>query len=526
VVVDTKSWRDYRTLSGKQRAALDFITRKGRAASIGGRRRYCLYGGAGWGGKSYLLRSAAFEIVMDLRDRGFPNQWVTIYTLDYPSLEDRHIRKLDTEFAGIGKFSDSNRYGLHMKFFGEGLGGVFFRNIDSGSNTGRGGGKRPGAESVGALIDEPTEMGYDDFVGINYVTRPGSLNLPYIPILMGANPDGIGHKWVKEIFHPKYRRLTWPIFNGKGAATAEDFLFIQAKKEDNPAYEELKDQIDQIMSMIGDPDIRRAREDGSWDLYVSGRFSMWRDEVHKFRWEDLYEEHGIPHGMPPEEFIRECHFFGFKVYASFDYGTSDSSVSAYYLHLVGPDNHVWTFARLRMSGIELEDQADKIIEFEAKMGCHVTLRYADPALWGKDKKKDALNRAERFRKLGLTFHAGDNSRVEGASTVAFMLSWTKTPDGRMARSPRWRIHSGEAFWPGCPELCDQIPDLPRDPSEPEDVDPNDGKNHDYDSVRYFLHTRFKGGRATEKTLLTPGSPEWFREVAKLQKRGKTTGDWL
>ncbi len=95
----TTTWRDYRTCSPKQRLALDFLTRQGYFKNDEHRTRNLLYGGAGWGGKSHLLRTASYEILDVLRGLGFPNMWLTLYTNTYPNLADRHIRKYQDELA-------------------------------------------------------------------------------------------------------------------------------------------------------------------------------------------------------------------------------------------------------------------------------------------------------------------------------------------------------------------------------------------------------------------------------------------
>jgi hypothetical protein len=353
----TTTWRDYRTCSPKQRIALDFLTKQGHFKNDKHRTRNLLYGGAGWGGKSHLLRTASYEILDVLRGLGFPNMWLTLYTNTYPNLADRHIRKYSDELGAFGRIRETSIRGLHFEFGMEGVGGVYLRNVQDSNGAAKGKTKR-GAESIGALIDESTELTYDQFAGILYTIRPDMNNVPFIPVCCTTNPDGPGHSWNKSIFHPKYRDLSHPFFR---ANSPESVLFIQALKQDNPAYAQQKDVIDGRMAMISDEDVRRARDEGAWDLYASGRFQMWRDDVHFFN-EDFFLEHwGIPRTMDFDEFLFYNHEFGFTAYTSLDYGTSPDSLSPYHLHLVAPDGSAWTVDRLAMCGMQLEQQAERIL---------------------------------------------------------------------------------------------------------------------------------------------------------------------
>jgi hypothetical protein len=509
-----KSWRQYRTYSVPQRIAGDFLTNQGRFARRPSRIPFCLFGGAGWGGKSHWLRSMAFEICMVYRDLGFPNVWGALYCDTYPNLLARHIVKFEDEFAGIGTVQDSTKRGLHVKFHGEGMGGVYLKNVVSSSNLGAGKGSQRGAEAAFILIDELTEFEQDQYAAIIYQARWGS-DLPFFPRAHGTNPDGIGHGWVKRIFVPQYRDLEDPIFQAVGP---ENFLYVPAKKENNPAYTAMGDVINANMAMIKDPDVRRAREEGDWDLYANGRFWMWTEKLHTFRWEDLFHKFSIPTELTPLDFLRTCRRYGFEIWGSLDYGTSERSASAYYLHLVDPNGHPWTFGELIMVGDELEDQAVQIKDFER--GLEIQGRYADPSIGGTTaEREDQRTRQERFGDEGLWFELGVRDRVEGASTIASLLYYERDDLGSIKRYPKWRVlkkYDGDAGF-GCKDLITMIPELPRDKHNPEDVDKRDGKNHPYDSVRYFLHTRYSGGSAQEEPIAMY-SAAWYRAVAEVNRR--------
>jgi hypothetical protein len=511
----TTTWRDYRTCSPKQRLALDFLTRQGYFKNDEHRTRNLLYGGAGWGGKSHLLRTASYEILDVLRGLGFPNMWLTLYTNTYPNLADRHIRKYQDELGPFGRIRDSNIRGLHFEFNAEGLGGVYLRNVQDSNGNAKGKTKR-GAESIGALIDESTELTYDQFTGILYTIRPDQNNVPFIPVCCTTNPDGPGHSWNKKIFHPKYRDLEHPFFR---SSSPDSVFFIQALKQDNPAYALQKDVIDGRMSMIEDEDVRRARDEGAWDLYASGRFQMWKDKVHLFDEEELLEKFGIPTNMDFGEFLFYCHDFGFTAYTSLDYGTSIDSLSSYQLHLVDPHGNVWTVDRLAMSGMMLEQQSERIVEWEGqRLQRPPARRYCDPALLGRaSEDQTKIRRIDRFRSLGVAMVPGINDRVSGASTVEWMLGYRRDPNNPDAvlRPPRWRISRSR-----CKAIGDMIQSLPRDAHNPEDVDPQGGANHDYDSSRYFLHTRFGASRVSADSLRMPTVHEFLSGLSQREEENE------
>jgi hypothetical protein len=456
---------------------------------------------------------------MDLRDRGYVNPWGVLYCSTYPLLRERHLNKFQREYRGMGVMKETRDEGLHFKWAGEGMGGVRFRNLGDDSDSG--GGAR-GSENLFGLFDELTEFNYEAFSNALYTIRPDSSGVPYVAIGAATNPDGKGHGWVKKIFVPGYQDTDQPFF-GNGARSVDQVLYVPAKKEDNPAYVEQKEVVDAIMAGIEDPDIRAARESGSWDLYAGGRFPMFRMSVHGCSYEDLYDHYGIHRSIRFEDFLKNAQTWGFSVEGSLDYATSLLSVSAYLLHLIGPDNFVWTFARLKMIGLELERQAEEILKFEKMLGLSVDRRYADPAIWSKAAEdKRGPTRVTRFRDCGVRFKKASNNRVEGAATCASLLLYRADDQGRVLSPPRAHIFKRDGVY-GAPELLAEIPDLPRDPDNQEDVDPADGKWHWYDSWRYQLHTRLRGTVPKGKQIVE-GSMAYYRLLAEMSRRRNAVED--
>lgn len=517
----TVSWNDYRTSTDRQRLAIDFCLNRGHFSKDIFRRKFCLYGGAGYGGKSYLLRTAALEFAAFFAGCGVANPTGVLYCDTYENLKDRHIQKFMTEFQGFGVVSESQKYGLHLKFHEERFGVLLLRNIvdSSGAKQNRRTGR--GAERLYALIDELTDLTYSQFGHVLYQVRPHTDGIPVSPILCGSNPDGIGHAWVKGVFIPKYRD---PEIELNKVTDPRQFLFVQALKSDNPIYKQQREIIDANMAAIEDDDVRAARDSGSWDLYASGRFPMFSADVHGFTWPEFWMHLGIPETTDPCEFLENAAAFGCKISASLDYGTSPKSTSALGYHLVLPDRTCWTFATYGFSGMQLEEQGERILEIERNW--EVDLRYCDPSMKAKAAEgSHGLNRIDRFNQMGIRFIPANNARVEGAATVAAMLRYSRSAaTGEFTQRPAWRIHTGELGWPGARPLLKEIPSLARCKRNPEDVDANEGRNHWYDMARYKLHTHYRGG-VLPKPEPAFGSLGWMMQRAEERQRQEKRPWW-
>lgn len=512
----TISWRDYRGASDPQRISLDWIEKNGPFARDEGRNRLCLTGGAGGGGKSYNLRTAALDINLDLRDKGFPSTWGVLICQTYDELVGRHAGEIETEFKGIGTLRKTQSRGWHLRFHGEGLGGVYLRNAVTSNDAKNNKKDKRGFGYQYTLADELTQFTREQFEKIFYNLRSG-VALPYNAFLAGSNPDGLGHGWVKEMFVPEYRNNDDDWIKKIGA---QSFFYVPIRVEENPNYEQDKEGWEARL-WSSDPDIYKARRFGDWDIYHGGRFGkIWNPSVHVFLWPELLRAMGVLVGITPEEFLRDAERWGCEIYASLDYGTSDDSTSAYLLHIVDRNDRLWTFAELPMIGKELEVQAEMILNFEREWGVTPVVRYCDPALMGAPaESKDGIARIVKFQENGVDFIPGNNGRIEGAASVASALYWqtAKTDAGLVwVRRPRARIHAA------CRNLVAQIPILPRDPSKPEDVHPMGGKWHWYDSYRYMVHTRYQG-RDPLQDAVVPYTNEWLRLLGSaVREQGSAT----
>lgn len=264
----TFDWRTYRNLTPKQNAALDLC--------IAGPQSKVLYGGSGFAGKSYLLRSAAVYFAGLLAQLGFPGQVGMLVCKDYPTLRDRHAAALVRELGHMGEVHTQDKlYGYCFRFKDKRLGAIRLRNADEAD-------KYRGTENAYVLVDELTELPKDVLGDLLYCLRSPD-PLPFLPFLAASNPDGVGHSWVKKLWIERD-------FAGE-SLNPQEFHFVPALPQDNPAY----DGNVYAQTLAGLPEWkRRARLEGSWDTPTGARFPQ-LGAHHQFSLREL-----LPYGLTPE----------------------------------------------------------------------------------------------------------------------------------------------------------------------------------------------------------------------------------
>lgn len=483
------AWRDARNSTLPQRAYLDLLTAQGpwvggtdpllKPRAGGGRfTPFGLYGGAGFGGKSFCLRTAIVEIAARNVMSGAPGQWGTLFCVEYEELKKRQIVEMlkdwegdgDNRAVGLGQLGTvqlSNNIGWHFRFHDPRMGGVFLKNIpEGGKDPSR---KQKGGNVVYILVDELTELNRAMFDAIVYPLRSNMEGVRCLPFGGVTNPDGIGHAWVKKLWIERD-------FSGESRLMRpDDFRFVQAMAWDNPTFDE---SVAVKLAGNADPMLVKARWEGSWDLNMGARFSQYSALVHDFEWEDFEATYGGC--MSFRDLLRYPGLF--EIYASMDYGTSPESATAYYLHAVDPKCRVWTFAELYLRGMFLDEQAEAMLQFEQEWGVEPAIRFCDPSLRGRES--DGINRWSKFANHSLLFQLGNNDRVEGWATMDKFLRWRMNKNTGERLGPLWRVHRS------CRELRRFLSEAPRDERKMEDIARSYRDDHPGDSARYFFHSYF------------------------------------
>jgi hypothetical protein len=228
--------------------------------------RYLLYGGTRGCAKSNFLRWGMTERLIDWHERGFNNVRAGLFSEDYPTLEDRQITKIETEFPkwlGSLKTTRTDGLGFYLKHkFGGGK--LLLRNLDKLS-------KYVGAEMAGMGVEELTHHQINTFNSLR-----GSLRWPGIDDTFWwgvTNPLGIGLVWVRALWvEGDFAR--WPELT----PLAPEFYFVQGHPQDNPYLSE-----GYWADLMAQPEhVRKAWIEGDWYTIAGVMFEELRPVLHKF----------------------------------------------------------------------------------------------------------------------------------------------------------------------------------------------------------------------------------------------------
>lgn len=436
----------------RQRAALDAMARS----------KYLLYGGAGGGGKSYLLRWALLCLLLewsaklDLRDVR-----VGLFSSTYRTLIDRQISKIGKEMPEwLGEIKDTQRDGLGFFLRPEyGGGGILLRNLDDPT-------KYKSAEFAAIAVEELTENPESTFHDLRFRLRwPGISDTKF---LAATNPGNIGHAWVKnfwinQAFPPEMQKI------------APLFAYVPAKSTDNPHNEEsYNDELDSLP-----PAMRAAVRDGSWDVFSGQAFDEFRRDVH------VVEPFKIPSWY-------EC-------WGANDPGFNDPGV--WYILAADQDGNAyivreWTFHRTAYSL-----QAKKVAADLAEMGIKPSWWTTGMDAFVKSKDGDKKSMVDYYQQGGLGgFRMPDHGAgalARRAATAHEYLRIRTGPNGQPAA--RLRIFKT------CEKLIETLPALPANPDKKEEVLPC-AIDHWYDAaVGYGLQSRHAHSEVPSTPAFAPGT---------------------
>lgn len=401
-----------------------------------------LYGGAKGGGKSYSLRN-----IMIRRRFDYAGSNGVIFRRTYPELEANHIRPLLQEFPDFRQYWHESKKLLTLPN-GSTLQFCHCNNeVDVDLYQGR--------EFHDLGIDEAgqwTEAMFRKLQGSNRSSKPG---IKARTILTG-NPGGIGHTWLKRIFI-EHR------FNER--ERSEDYNFIQALVDDNPAL--IENDPDYVHRLNTEPNeaLRKAYRYGDWDIFAGQYFGELRREVHLVK----------PFEIPIHWNRFGAYDFGFNHPAAFGWFASDQDGNVYlYREMVKAQQRIDQFAE----GINRYPDTARLSPVVAGWDC-----------WAKKailKQGTPPTIAEEFLNHNIILTRAKIDRVQGATQLRNHLAWQGKPDGR----PRLFIFDT------CPITFDTLNRMQVDPDEPEDVLKQDATDGDplsgddaYDMIRYALMSR-------------------------------------
>lgn len=295
---------------------------------------------------------------------------------------------------------------------------------------------------------------------------------PNIPEYMRAtgNPGNVGSNWVKEMFiNPALWNTRFEVDIDLPDGTIEKISrrFIPAKLQDNPYLTRTKSYMTMLASL---PDIQRRQWlEGDWDAWDGAAFPEFRRDVHVCQPWDL-----------PKVWTR---------FRACDWGYSSPAVCLWFA--IDYDNNLYVYREFKTKGMTADVFARKILELEK--GDRISFGVMDSSVWAK-RGDIGPTIPEVMMNIGCRWRPSDrspNSRKAGKLEIHRRLMVDP-----VLKKPSIQIFSN------CVNLINEVPTLPMDENDPEDVDTN-ANDHSYDALRYGCMARsLNPGRIDELARLT------------------------
>lgn len=416
--------------------------------------RYTLYGGAMAGGKSYWLRWMLVRLLVKWAQQGHKNVEVGLFCEDYPTLKDRQLSKIGSEFPQWlgtlhGDHAQHGRCYILAEEYGGGI--IKFRNLDDPS-------KYQSAEFAAIAVDEltkNTEEVFDDLR--NRLRWPGITDIRF---LGATNPGGIGHAWVKK-------RWLDRLFD-ENETEPHEFVYIRALASDNPHID--KSYLKQLESLP--PDKRRAYLEGDWDIFKGQFFTEWRREIHVCQ----------PFDIPSD----------WRKFCALDYGFNAPSSLGFYA--ISPDNVLYRYKELYRTGLTYSQLGEAFVSM-LQPSEHIEYIVADPAIWKHEPGNiGALTGAELIQsRINELLRGKDPLRALKAPPLIKadnnrIVGWGQVREYLKPYMREGQVTANLQVFSTCTECIRTIPSLIHDENNPEDVD-SDGEDHVGDEVRYAVMSR-------------------------------------
>jgi hypothetical protein len=283
-----------------------------------------------------------------------------------------------------------------------------------------------------------------------------------------TNPGGRGHHWVKKMFidPAPYNRqfdatdletnevLRYPAGHQKAGKPLFKRRFIPARLTDNPYLSESGDYEAMLLSLPEQQ--RRQLLEGDWDIKEGAAFTEFNRDIH------VVEPYHIPSNWVK---FRAC-----------DYGYG--SYSGVLWFAVAPDEQLIVYRELYVSKVLATDLADMILELEAEDG-NIKYGVLDSSLWHK-RGDTGPSLAEQMINRGCRWRPSDRSRGSRVAGKNELHRRLQTDD--FTEEPRL------VFFSSCTNVISQLPSIPLDKKNPEDVDTK-SEDHLYDALRYGIMSR-------------------------------------
>ena len=417
--------------------------------------REVLYGGAAGGGKSYATLA---DPLRNLNHHAFSGLLVRHTTEELRELIQKSQELYPKAIPGI-KWSERKSQWVTPRG-----GRIWMSYLDKDQDVMRYQGQAFNYIAFDELTQWATPFAW------NYMRSRLRSASPELGLYMRAttNPGSVGHQWVKKMFIDPSKpnkpfwatdietgdRLEYPRGHTKEGQPLFKRRFIPASLFDNPYLADSGDYETMLLSM---PEHQRKQLlEGNWDVNEGAAFPEFNRKVH------VVEPYDIPNSWAK---FRAC-----------DYGYGSWTGVVWFA--VSPSEQLVVYREMYVTKVTATDLADMILEAEADDG---TIRYGvlDSSLWHK-RGDTGPSLAEQMIMKGCRWRPSDRSkgsRVSGKNEIHRRLQvdeFTEEPQ--------------LVFFSTCTNSIAQLPSLPLDKRNPEDVDTN-AEDHLYDAIRYGIMTR-------------------------------------
>ena len=291
-----------------------------------------------------------------------------------------------------------------------------------------------------------------------------------LPVYMrsSTNPGNRGHAWVKKMFidpSPPNQSfwatdidtgdvMTYPEGHSRSGQPLFKRRFIPAKLSDNPYLTKSGDYETMLLSLPEHQ--RRQLLEGDWDVAEGAAFPEFKRSIH------VVEPYSIPSDWTR---FRAC-----------DYGYG--SFTAVLWFAVAPDESLVVYRELYVTKVLAEDLAEQVLALEA--GERIRYGVLDSSCWHK-RGDTGPSIAERMIVRGCRWRPSDRSagsRIAGKNEIH-----------RRLQIDQYTRHPRMIFFQNCTQTIADLPTIPLDKSNSEDIDTKVKNDHTYDALRYGVMSR-------------------------------------
>jgi hypothetical protein len=460
-------------------ASLNLALHQRQTFAFESRATEILYGGAAGGGKSHLMRIAAI-----LWCSNVPGLQVYIFRRLSDDLLKNHMEGPSGFPALLAEWMDAGYCKINWsRNFIEFWNGAkihlchcqYEKDVT----------KYQGAEIHVLMIDELTHFTETIYRYLRARCRIGGLVVPkgmtgqFPRTICGSNPGGIGHNWVKATFID----IAEPQVIVKQPKDQGGMLrqYVPAKLSDNPTLAVNDPDYADRLSGLGSPELVRAMLEGDWNIVAGGALDdVWTTRV-------VVPRFTIPHSW--------------RVDRSFDWGSSHPFAVSWFAEADGTEAtlddgskwgpprgtlilcHEWYGASGVNTGLKMSprDVAKGINERETSL---VASRWMHKPIPGPaDNQISAVSQpgtptiADEMAQEGVRWTTSD--KAPGTRKIGLELLRSRIKEAGKDRPE----HPSLYVMAHCRAAIAQLPVLPRDAKNPDDVDTN-SEDHLYDAIRY------------------------------------------